>query len=78
MGVEKHEELELKKLYPIIGATKYFISKVVLFFKRSEQHATILGLNQEYSDVFTEEDIKDIGSHQRKYFLIYKKTAMRL
>jgi hypothetical protein len=50
----------------------------VLFCKTSENYATILALNQEYSDAFTDEDIKDVDSHRGKYFLIYKKTSMRL
>jgi hypothetical protein len=40
--VGKHEALELNKVYPIIGAARFFTTKVLLLFKTSEHHATIL------------------------------------
>jgi hypothetical protein len=51
-------ELDLNKLYPITCATRFFGTKVVLLFRKTEDHATILYLNKEYSDVFTDDDIK--------------------
>jgi hypothetical protein len=66
-------DLQQNKLLPIIGAKKFFGSQVVLLLK-NDYSAAILCLRKEYSDVFTNQDIVDINSHKRKYFIIYKKN----
>jgi hypothetical protein len=77
MGAGKHDDLEVNKLYPSIGATRKFSAKIVLLYKISENQPSILSLNKTYSDAFTKADVEDNDIHRGKYFLVYK-TPMRL
>jgi hypothetical protein len=54
--------MELKKPYPIIGASSSFGSKVVLSFKRTDtaNDRGCLFLDENYSAVVTQEDIENI------------------
>jgi hypothetical protein len=73
MGAGKHDDLEVNKLYPIIGATRKFSPKIVLLYRTSDERPSILSLNKKYSDAFTNADVEDIHIHRGKYFLVYKK-----
>jgi hypothetical protein len=77
IGVKKHEYLKLNILYTIIQALRppCFTSTVDLILNKSEDDVSFLFLSEEYSDVFTDEDIEDINSHQYKYFLVCRKRS---
>jgi hypothetical protein len=64
--------MDLNKPYRLIGATRYFGSKVVLLFEKPNNEMGILYLNKKYSDVFTQEDVKDIYKNRGKYCIMYR------
>jgi hypothetical protein len=73
IAVKKPEDLSLNILYSIIRTSRSpcFTSTIdLILYTPEDGDVSILFLSEEYSDVFTDEDIEDINRHNTKYFLV--------
>jgi hypothetical protein len=78
IGVKKPEGLKLNILYTIIHVSRppcFTASVDLILYTAENDDVTFLFLSEEYSDVFTDEDIEAISRHPYTYFLLCRKRS---